>query len=263
MNPIVAARRAAGALLARYYPRGLILYHLRTQSRNVEPELWLVPLLVGRGGAAVDVGANEGYWSLQMARYAGRVHAFEPNPICLVQLKRVLPTRVKLHEVALSDAVGTTSLRFDPGNTGIGTIEARNPLTGNAGIKHIETKDVVTKRLDDFEFNGVELIKIDVEGHEESVLRGAATTLERNRPTVICEIEERHNPGGLARIRGAFEKLSYRSFALDGSRVRPLEAIEAEGRTKLGAAEGINNFIFADGKKAQVLFSETSRPNER
>lgn len=255
MSPLVKTKREFGKLLGRHYPRGLILYHLWTQNRNCEPELWLVPKLLERGGMAIDVGANEGYWSLQLARFAGQVHAFEPNPICLKQLKRVLPRSVTLHEVALSDVSGTGSLRFDPNNTGIGTIETRNPLTGNVGIKHIETKVVSTCRLDDFALTGVRLIKIDVEGHEESVLSGAVATLERERPAVICEIEERHNVGGLSRIRRAFADRGYRSLALDGGRLRPLEDIEAEGRRKLGDAAGINNFLFVDSEQAAALIS--------
>jgi FkbM family methyltransferase len=253
MSFLTKTKRAVGALLAQYYPRGLINYHLRTQSPNCEPELWLVPKLVDRTGVAIDIGANEGYWSLQLARCAGHVHAFEPNPICLAQLRRVLPASVTLHSVALSDSSGTKKLRFDPGNTGIGTIEARNPLTGNQGIKQIETKDVMTACLDDFELSGVALIKIDVEGHEEAVLRGAAATIRRNRPAVICEIEERHNSGGLARIRALFKDLGYRECALYSGRLRPLMDIEAEEKRKLGVATGVNNFIFVDERKAPAL----------
>jgi FkbM family methyltransferase len=253
MNLLAKAKHVIGELLGRYYPRGLIFYQLRTRSPNCEPELWLVPKLVSRSGLALDIGANEGYWSLQLARYAKHVHAFEPNPICLAQLRRVLPRRVTLHPVALSDNSGTTRLRFDPNNTGIGTIESRNPLTDNEGIKQIETRDVSTERLDDFQLSGVELIKIDVEGHEEAVLRGAGATLQRNRPTVICEIEERHNSGGLERIREFFEKRRYRAYAIDGGRVRPLKEIEAEGKRKLGVAAGVNNFIFVDERKVSAL----------
>ena len=253
MSPLAKTKHAIGMLLGRVYPRGLIFYHLRTQSRNCEPELWLVPKLLGHGGVAVDIGANEGYWSLQLARYARHVHAFEPNPICLAQLHRVLSRKVTLHPVALSDNSGTTSLRFDPNNTGIGTIKSGNPLSDNAGIKQIQTKDVTTKCLDDFHLNDVELIKIDVEGHEEAVLRGAEATLRRNRPIVICEIEERHNTGGLKRIRAFFAQRDYRAFAIDDDRVSPLEAIETEGKKSLAVAAGINNFIFVDKTNALAL----------
>lgn len=255
MKLLATAKHVVGEWLGRYYPRGLIFYHLRTRSPNCEPELWLVPKLVGRRGVAIDIGANEGYWSLQLARYAKHVHAFEPNPICLEQLRRVLPRRVTLHPVALSDGTGLKKLRYDPNNTGIGTIESDNPLSDNEGIKHIETRDVSTKCLDDLRLSGVELIKVDVEGHEESVLRGADVTLQCNRPTVICEIEERHNAGGLERIREFFRRRDYRAYAVDGDRVRPIESIEVDGRRKLAAAAGINNFIFVDGKKASTLFS--------
>lgn len=255
MSLIAKTKRSVGRLLSQYYPKGLIYYHLHTQSQYCEPELWLIPKLVSRESLAIDVGANEGYWSLQLARYAGQVHAFEPNPICLAQLGRVLPRKVKLHDVALSDETGSKSLRFDPNNTGIGTIEARNPLSDNTGIKEILTRVVSTRCLDEFDLHEVELIKIDVEGHEEAVLRGAGATLRRNRPTVICEIEERHNSGGLERIRKFFDGCNYLACAIDGGRLRPLREIEAEGKRKLGVATGVNNFIFVDEKKALSLLT--------
>jgi len=259
MSLLTSTKRAIGAMLARYYPRGLITYHLRTQSRNCEPELWLVPKIMNRSGVAIDIGANEGYWSLQLARYAKHVHAFEPNPICLAKLRRILPDSVTLHPVALSDNSGTKKLRFDPKNTGIGTIETGNPLTENSGIRRIETKDVTTICLDDFGLNDVVLIKIDVEGHEEAVLRGAAATLDRNRPIVICEIVEGHNAGGLARIRAQFEGRGYRECVLDGGCLRPLMEIEAEDGGKLGFAEGVYNFVFVPADKELTLCGTCSR----
>lgn len=253
MIALSTVRRWAGSFLDRHYPSGLIRYRLYARSRHLEPELWLVPKLVGRDDVAVDIGANMGVWCLQMERFAGRVHCFEPNPSCIRALERILPRRVSLHRVALSDRCGNARLRFDPGNTGIGTIEGRNTLTGNAGIKRIETLTVTTARLDDFALDHVSLVKIDVEGHEEAVLAGAIETLARSRPAVICEIEERHNPGGLARIREFFADRGYRAGALYNGRLRDLAEIEGEGRIALGDAGGINNFIFVDRSQADPL----------
>ena len=58
----------------------------------------------------------------------------------------------------------------------------------------VQSIDVPVKRLDDLHLDQVGLIKIDVEGHELAVLRGAADTLTRNRPAVLAEAEERHHP---------------------------------------------------------------------
>lgn len=246
MTPV---KHAVGRFLDRNFPQALIRYNLLRHYRRYEPELWLVPALAGRDDRAVDIGGNAGIWCLQMARYARAVECFEPNPVCIAKLERVLPGRARLHRVALSDHPGEAELRFDPANTGVGTIEARNTLSDNAGVKTVEAVKVPTATLDSFAFRGVALIKIDVEGHEEAVLAGATETFARERPALICEIEERHNPGGLARIRTLFAALGYRAAALDGARLRPLEAIEAEGRVALASAQGINNFLFVDPKR--------------
>jgi FkbM family methyltransferase len=253
MSTLSDLKQTAAHFLERHHPAGLIRYALYTGSANQEPELWLVPKLVNRSGVALDIGGNAGVWCLQMARFAGEVHCFEPNPVCIRALERVLPRRATLHHVALSEKAGVAELRFDPGNTGVGTIEAKNTLTTNAGIKSIETIAVPTARLDDFAIRNVALIKIDVEGHEEAVLAGAIATLERERPAVICEIEERHNPGGLGRIRAFFATRGYRAAALDRGRLRELGTIEAEGKLPLAAAGGIYNFVFLHGVSASDL----------
>jgi hypothetical protein len=52
----------------------------------------------------------------------------------------------------------------------------------------------ILQRLDDFHPDDIGLVNIDVEGHELAVLRGAADTFARNRPTVLVEAEEHHHP---------------------------------------------------------------------
>jgi FkbM family methyltransferase len=248
-------RQLIASFAYRWSPSTWLKFLLISKNHNMESELWLVPRLLSEGDVAIDVGANIGIWSLQLARFTKHVHAFEPNPICLRQLARVLPPRVTVHRCALSDHVGTTALRFDPDNTGVGTIEQANQLQDNPGIKHVDLVEVEVTRLDTFDFVGVALIKIDVEGHEEAVLRGAQGIIRRDRPTIITEVEERHNPGGLRRIRALFRDMDYVGAALDDGGLRYLEQIEAHNRHKLADAGGINNFIFMDRARASRLFS--------
>src|SRR5688572_1283849 len=111
------AKRVTSTMLDSACPGLLTRYYLYTKSRHFEPEMWLVPSLISRKGVALDVGANAGHWSLQLARYSRHVHAFEPNPICLSRLVRLLPSCVSLHPIALSDRAGTATLRYDPENT--------------------------------------------------------------------------------------------------------------------------------------------------
>jgi FkbM family methyltransferase len=248
-------KQSIASLMYQWFPSLWLKFLLISKNRNLEPELWLVPRLLNEGGVAIDVGANTGIWSMQLSRFAQHVHAFEPNPICFRQLARVLPPRVAVHRCALSDHVGTAELRFDPNNTGVGTIERGNQLQDNPGIERVDTMEVEVTRLDAFNFVGVALIKIDVEGHEEAVLCGAEEIIRRDRPTVITEIEERHNPGGLHRIRALFQRMDYVATALDGGELRYLEHIEAESRHELAHASDINNFVFIDQARASRLFS--------
>jgi FkbM family methyltransferase len=240
-------------------PSAWITYSLVTQNHNLEPELWLVPKLLSFDGVAVDVGANAGIWSLQFARFTRHVHAFEPNPICLRQLSRTLPAYVNVHPVGLSDTSGFENLRFDIDNTGIGTIESANKLNQNPGIKNITSKKIKIDRLDSYALSDVKIIKIDVEGHEEAVLRGAWETLCRDRPAVIVEIEERHNPGGISRIRSIFDKLNYSALVIDNGRLRSLEIVEVEDPGRIAKASGIYNFVFLDGSQRSLLCRDQIR----
>jgi FkbM family methyltransferase len=227
----------------RFAPRLMIEQHLRRRKSGLEPELWLVDQLVRPDEVAVDVGANRGVWAVQMARYARRVEAFEPNPMCVRDLQRVVGARVRINAVALSDVAGDTRLRFDPDNTGIATIEAANTLRNNAGISRVVETPVTTASLDSFHLTGVGLIKIDVEGHEEAVLRGAQETLRRERPNLVIETEDRHNPGAPGRVEESLRALGYGAFVLREGALISTDAARERG-ARLGDANDVNNFVF-------------------
>jgi len=141
------------------------------------------------GGATtlVDVGANIGYMSLLMAAFAGpgaKVWAFEPHPGIHERLRENVQLnryggRIVPSPIAISDSPGGRPLYLPAGfqsNHGLGSLE-------RAGETHI---DVVTDTLDNlFAGTGIDVLKIDVEGHELSVLRGAERLLSSGRIGVI------------------------------------------------------------------------------
>ncbi len=138
-----------------------------------------------------DVGANVGYYSL-LARDLGArdVHAFEPNPQVADLFARSLACRgdgIVLNRSACGEAAARMDLhlpRAESRNTGIATLHA--PLADSTETLAV---DVIT--IDDYcASRGVAptLMKIDVEGFEASVLRGARATLRDHRPTVLCEV---------------------------------------------------------------------------
>lgn len=121
----------------------------------------------------IDVGAHIGIWTDFMAERFKFVDAFEPvleNFSCLTQ--NVTAENVMLHPVAIGERNGRVSMeRHDK----------------NSGCWHtINGKGVEILPLDAFDFHDVDLLKIDVEGLEGAVLRGAQKTLE-SKPVVVIE----------------------------------------------------------------------------
>lgn len=127
----------------------------------------------------VDAGANIGnhslYWSAFQWPWA--IWAFEPLPDNLALLERnLLPYPLAYCvPLALSDAPGSLRMTPNPWNMGASAVTTDGPV------------EVQAVTLDSFALDDVSLIKVDVEEHEERVLRGARETIERCHPTVLVE----------------------------------------------------------------------------
>lgn len=186
-----------------------------------EPEAAFLPTLCDRARTSIDVGANLGGYTLLLRRHSARVIAYEPNPDLAARLERVfrLARSVEVRRCALSDATGTAMLRV-PSDHGRSTIEAANDIGGReAALVSVETR-----RLDDEPLGEVGFIKIDVEGHELAVLRGAERLLRRCRPTLLIEASEELVPGALASIGAFLEPLGYRGFVAEDGSLRPMRS---------------------------------------
>ncbi len=135
----------------------------------------------------IDVGANVGHILTEMIRVAPRGHhmAFEPIPILFKQLKSRHGNKVELFNCALSDCNGVSEFHYYKDSPALSGFRERAKL-GQHDIVPLEVK---TMRLDDVcpSDRRIDLIKIDVEGAELAVLKGAIKTLSRNRPMVLFE----------------------------------------------------------------------------
>lgn len=172
-----------------------------------QPEVWesLSPSL-SPGAVFLDVGAHIGYFSMKAAvrvGAAGRVVSFEPNPETLKLLRDNVAankdTNVIVEPIACTDSEQTLTLYAAPiSNTGASSLAREN-----ASISVDQAPRPYTVRgrpIDDVvrELNlpRVDAVKIDVEGAEVMVLRGAAATLKRFHPKVVLEVV----PAQLARF---------------------------------------------------------------
>jgi FkbM family methyltransferase len=147
------------------------------------------------GSVAVDVGASLGEWTVPLARAVGpegRVLAAEPAPRSAAALEATLAAnslgRARVVRCAIGDHDGTaelavpvvTSSRSDTGTARLGAAGAGDQILSVS----LRTLDSLAR---EFGLERVDLIKIDVEGHERRVLDGAALLLERFRPTLVIE----------------------------------------------------------------------------
>jgi FkbM family methyltransferase len=153
--------------------------------------------LLPRGGAAIDVGANVGAHTLPLARHVGeggRVIAIEPTAWAIDGLRRNLALnadlsqRVTVHAAALV-APGEPLAREYYSSWPVS--EARRPHAVHRGVAHSTagsealTLDALVAREG---LSRLDVVKIDVDGHELQVLRGASATLARLRPSLVLEL---------------------------------------------------------------------------
>ncbi|MEW2353579.1 FkbM family methyltransferase [Spirillospora sp. NPDC029432] len=176
-------RAPLGRRMVQVLPDGLVGRLVRAVYPRLEPELARLPEYVPAGGTAVDVGGWFGPWTRRLADRADRVVTLEADPRLAGLLRRTFP-RVDVVQAAASDECGEIDLWIPEG----GALAGVSSVTAGAGRPvRVPRVTVDSLRLADVRF-----IKLDVEGHELNVLRGAAETVRRDRPALLIEVEERH-----------------------------------------------------------------------
>ena len=188
-----------------------------------EVEMHLVEILCRNDQDAIDVGTNYGGYIHFMRRHARRVLGFEPIPEFVELLRRKFPRDVTIEPIALSDGAGEAELYMpligDVMVSGCSTISA----AASAAYPAHRRLRVRTARLDDVYAGTVGFIKIDVEGHQQAVLDGAAGTIARCRPRLLVEIDQKLAPGGLERAKAYFDRLGYSGHYVHRGRLGRLE----------------------------------------
>lgn len=250
---MIKLKKHAKEFIKRFVGHPFILRrHLKKELKHGEPEIHLLPLLGDARGEFLDVGANVGVYALYASRFFGKIIALEPHPEAARNLALGLGGNVEVLQLAASDVDGKAALsipRLDDSD-----VVTRSSLQLDANSE-FKTREVVVdlKRLDSLRFENLRCIKIDVEGHELSVLNGARKTLEKFRPTVIIECEERHNIGAITAMAAFFDDLDYTGYFIHRGALKPFSEFDAgilQSRNNVKAIDGprspdyVNNFIF-------------------
>jgi len=144
----------------------------------------------------IDIGAWWGPWSLWWHDKAQHVEIFEPNQQIIPKLKNNIKDlkNCTLHETALGDKLGNVSMKY----------------ASHTGTYHIKDTNgsISLKTLDSYNFDSVDIIKIDAEGYELPVLEGAKETILGNRPWIQIE-------GNKSGERYGRTKLDIKNFLFD------------------------------------------------
>ena len=144
----------------------------------------------------IDIGAWWGPWSLWWHDKVQHIEIFEPNQQIISKLKnniKDLPN-CTLHETALGDKSGKVSMDY----------------VSHTGTYHIKDTNgsISLKTLDQYNFESVDIIKIDAEGYEVPVLEGAKNTILKNKPWIQIE-------GNKSGSRYGRTKLDINNFLVD------------------------------------------------
>lgn len=223
-----------------------IRYLVRKNLRKGEPELHLLPFLVNKEQQAIDIGANKGVYTHLLAKLVPCVHAFEPNPKMFSVLTKGLSKNAKAYDVALSNESGSGELLVPMSGrkkaySNQGASLSRQKVSGEHGVVQIETRT-----LDSYTLDNIGFIKIDVEGYEHAVLKGAKETLMHCRPTMLIELEERHTGVAIEKLVEEVEDYGYHTYFLRNHQLTAFAQFdpESEHRSPKVPSDYVNNFLF-------------------
>ncbi len=205
---------------------------------------------INKGDTVFDAGAHKGgytFWMQKAVGKTGKVIAFEPQQKGAVLLKKIfLQKNVEIEHLALSDKEGTVDLYVQPQSFDISFEASLNNKYTEAAIEKVAaiTIDVYCKQ------NKISpsFIKIDVEGHEQNVIDGAANTLSIAKPVLLVEIEARHiGEEALFHLCRQVIGLDYNCYFFYGSQKIPFDIFNAglhQNVKNINTNNYSNNFVF-------------------
>lgn len=153
--------------------------------------------LCNRKGLALDIGANVGLWSRDLCEHFDRVIAFEP----VADFRQCLIRNVTAHNFEVrACALGEQDTQINM------IITAENTGHSHVDTASIGTGSIPMYRLDSLDLPQIDYIKIDCEGYENTILRGAQETILKYRPVMVVE-HKKHKDVGHADVDQALNTL--------------------------------------------------------
>jgi FkbM family methyltransferase len=209
---------------------------------------------VKKGDTVFDIGAHKAgylYFFLDQQKGMGKIYAFEPQSVLyayLLKLQQLFSWQnVVIEPLAVSSAPGKAILNI-PYNNGRHTSPCATIIENGVFPEYQSQEVVTTVSLDEYCFEaGIlpDFLKVDVEGNELSVFKGAENILKRYKPKILFECEARFV--GREKVFATFDllqTLGYRGYFIMDDVLRPIAEFNPLYHQDLTEHIYCNNFIF-------------------
>lgn len=193
----------------------------------------------------IDIGANVGIYTYFFSKNFQHIDAFEPLREITHRISNLKNKNITIHNVALSSNPGNLMF-YVPiingvPNAPLASLEKRDPP--------FDIREVNVKKLDDYGFHDVDFIKIDVEGHETCVIEGAIRTIQRTKPLLLIEIEQRHISRPINEVFLQIENLGYKGYFLFQGELIGVDSFSCATHQRLNDNNSsystyVHNFLF-------------------
>lgn len=230
----------------------------RSRFRDHRAELAAIRSHIKPGSLACDVGANKGSFLFWLSRWSdgGKVIAFEPQPDLAAYLTKMRAAlsleNVQIESSAVFSESGSRDLFIPEGHKPGASLSA-------AGLSYakLHAITVPTVALDDYfsENERISVLKIDVEGAETDVFKGAERILRKDMPLLVFECEARHlSAGSISDVFRQLQKIGYNGSFIEHGCIRPVSQFREDvHQSRAGEWFWKNrsycpNFIFAPSK---------------
>jgi len=220
-------------------------YNLCKIRRELDLEMKFIDALIKDRRYFLDIGANMGIYTYKFSKTFASVSSFEPIIEISRRISYLSVDNVRVCNEAVSNQLGNLLL-YIPVERGISlyglaSLEPRN--------SECETRKVPVTTIDNFNFNDVDFIKIDVEGHEFNVIQGALKTIQKCHPVILVEIEQKHLEFPMQEVFDLLINHGFQGYFLSEMGVKTIDKFSYDSNQKpyLDCPQDfryINNFIF-------------------
>lgn len=188
-------------------------------GKNWEPHITeFLKTNLNENSTFIDVGSNYGWYSVHTSPLCKKILSFEPQKILYdIQIQNIIDNNIKninLYNCGIGDIDETkymTPINYETDSLNYGDLSVSNSDDENG-------EKIEIKKLDSFDLENIDVIKIDVQGYETFVLLGSEKLIKIQKPIFIIEIES-HQLGkfgyGISEIYNLFKEYNYYMFLLD------------------------------------------------